>query len=229
MHKYIRNIRADQEKAYERVMGKLSLRKPREHMVRWLIDFSFRNLSSLSQQKWRDAQWAALAFAKRGGIWSVKIMQLPTKRDLIALQNWLISLWTNLAKGSVHSVDIEVKDWRGMLTAPHGMLHGQVRTAHLPWLSAFKYEVYESLTTPDVQAHVRFCLNTKCQHAFFADHKRQTYCSSSCSQSHRTRLWREKNREKFRATRKAAYKRKMESMLGQPIKIASRSKKGVST
>jgi len=205
-------------KAFKLIFAWGSGGNSRVAMARWLLDFSYRKPKQFSQKD----QWEALVFAYRGGL--RKFKDCPTKSDLMKIQNWLLSAWAELGKGEDHFVDFVFEDCRAMLLrAAGGLIHGQILKCHLSWSNAFKREVYDSFTVPAMQNRLRFCLNERCKHAFIPN-KRQAYCSSSCSQNLRTRLWRKKNHDKFLAARRAAYKRNLEVALGRPVKITFRSK-----
>ncbi len=188
-------------RAEDRVKGKPYART---NLVRWLLDFSFRNSSGFSRTEWCDVQWEALVFAYDAGERSHHPMTpLPTKPELMEIQQWLLRLWSDLGKGD-WTIIRPVGPVR-MLKQQDGKLHGMVPPLSVPWSEAFKAGVYETLTADEVARRFRFC--QECRHPFCA-RKRQAYCSSSCSQKHRTREWRQKNRVRFRAARRAAYKRK---------------------
>jgi len=204
-------------KALERVWG----HSPRTYEMgaHWLVSFTYRDVAKISRKEWRAVQWEALLFAYRGSMaWEQgeTVHPLPVAREILEIKNWLHELWANLTNGE--HVDVQTKAWMAFLKIENGVLHGTIDTLQFPWPDAFKYQVYETLTDSSVQPRLRFCHNDKCRRPFIA-HKRQIYCSTVCSQSHRTRLWRKTNRERFRAKRREAYKRKMQAKLNTPVKI----------
>ena len=195
---------ADFMRAQHRVKGEPYART---NVVRWLLNFSFRNSSRLSKAEWCDVQWEALVFAYDAGEANLHPMTpLPTKPDLREIQQWLLRLWSDLGNlGKGDWLTIRPVAPARMLRREDGKLYGMVPPLSVPWSEAFKASVYETLTADEVARRFRFC--QECRHPFCA-RKRQAYCSSSCSQKHRTREWRQKNRVRFRAARRAAYKRK---------------------
>ena len=189
------------EKAQHRVKGKPYART---NVVRWLLDFSFRDSSHFSKTEWRDARLEAFIFAYNAGEGSFMPGDtLPTKDELMEIQQWLLRLWSDLGKGDLTC--IPRLGPVGLLQHQDGKLYASQDAAGVPWFMAFRASVYETLAADDVRRRFRFC--QECRHPFCA-RKRQVYCSSSCSQKHRTREWRQKNRVRFRAARRAAYKRK---------------------
>ena len=205
-------------KAEIRVRGKPY---SRQNVMRWLLDFSFRNSARFSQTDWHDVQWEALIFAYDAdkGSHSMSSVPLPTKQELMEIQQWLLDLWPSLKSGNF--APIQTRPPAQMLRWMDGKIHGIVLPLSVPWSEAFKAHTYEISTAGEVAERFRFCL--ECSRPYCA-RKRQAYCSSSCSQKHRTRQWRQKNRAQFRAARRAAYKRKVEESLGSPVKITTRSK-----
>jgi hypothetical protein len=189
--------------------------------MRWLLDFSSRVCSGLSATEWKDLRWEVLVFAYHSDRADSVMprVPLPTKQEILKMQGWLSALFSHLTTGSL--VPIRISATTRLLCFKDGKLHGIVPHISLPWSDAFQLRVFEIATAGDVANRFRFCL--ECSRPYCA-HKRQAYCSSSCSQKHRTREWRLKNRERFRSARRAAYKRKLEASLGGRIKVAARKK-----
>jgi hypothetical protein len=210
---------ADFLRAESRVKGKPYART---NVMRWLLDFSFRDSAGFSLSDWHAVQWEALVFAYDADKDSVLPgLPLPTKQELIQIQHWLLDLWSCLNKGD--RVPIQTWPPARMLIWQDGKLHDIGDPLSVPWSEAFKARTYEISTAGEVGN--RFCFCQECSRPYCA-RKRQAYCSSACSQKHRTREWRQKNPAEFRAARRAAYKRKVEALLGRPVKIATRSKLG---
>ena len=183
--------------------------------MRWLLNFSFREIASFSQKDWHDVQWDALVFAYDADEESVMPrVPPPSKDDLMHIQQWLLNLWSALRSGNL--VPIQTKPPARMLKWMDGKLHGIGIPLSIPWSEAFKARTYEISTAGDVVERFRFC--PECDRPYCAK-KRQAYCSPACSQKHRTREWRKSKPHRFRATRREAYKRKIETTLGRPVKI----------
>src|SRR5215472_5147443 len=194
-------------KAEQRVKGKPFLRT---NVVRWLLDFSFSDSSRFFKADWHAVRWEALVFAYDS--FEENIMPrgpLPTENEVMAKKEWLLALWSDLEKGKFAIIPAVTP--ARILKFQDGRLHGIAPTNSLPWSQAFTTRVYEILTADDVVGRFRFCL--ECRRPFFAQ-KRQAYCSTSCSQKRRTREWRQNNPGKFRAARRAAYRRQKQAELG---------------
>lgn len=203
-------------KAEDRVKGKPYART---NVLRWLLDFSFRDCARFSGSDWHAVQWEALVFAYHSDKGhDLPGVPLPSKEELITIQHWLTDLWSRLKKGDV----VPIQTWppARLLTWQDGKLHGFAIPLSVPWSEAFKARTYEISTAGDVAKRFRFC--RECGRPYCA-RKRQAYCSSACSQKYRTREWRQSHPHEFRAARRAAYKRKVEELFGGPVKIATRS------
>lgn len=210
-------VTADFLSAENRVKGKPYART---NVLRWLLDFSFKDSSRFSASDWQAVQWEALVFAYHSDKGHVLPgVPLPSEEELITIKLWLVDLWSCLKKGDV----VPIQTWppARLLKWLDGKLHDIAIPLSVPWSEAFKARTYEISTSSEVTKRFRFC--RECGRPYCA-RKRQVYCSSACSQKYRTREWRQSHPHEFRAARRAAYKRKVETLVGQPIKIATRSK-----
>lgn len=245
--------RGDPSPAYKDALARVGGQPSRiENMARWILNFSFKPTESFSHKDWKDLQWEGAAFfygeefprrkpqkAKNATVqkvaaalvaqkypWTLgfEIDPLPSKGDLAELQNWLRSLWHDLQQDG--AVWITTSGWVAQLSVKNdGALVGVSSPQASSWSQRFKYRAYGVLTATDVVNRIRFCKNEKCRRPFLSI-KRQAFCSPSCSQRHRTSLFRAKNREKFRAQRREYYKKKQRERTGSP-NLRIQTKKGV--
>jgi hypothetical protein len=191
------------------------------NLLRWLLEFSYSDIQRATEKDRRKARLEALVFAYDAGKNSdMPLAPLPTEQALIEMRQWLQCLWAEVGAGKTFI--LAPISLPRMFTLRDGFVHRIVPPLSIPWPNAFRARVDEILASDSVRRHLRFCL--VCRRPFCAS-KRQAYCTPSCSQKHRTREWRQKNRERFRAARRAAYKRKVEEKLGRPVKIGARSKR----
>lgn len=239
--------------ALDRVSGRPPTVKA---FARWLLSFSFKDMESFSQKNWEDLQWEGAAFffggkypqqepppkattqrqqnvAKVAAAMVVQkypwmrgfdIDPIPSKTDLIELRDWLGSLWGDLQKDG--GKWIASSGWMAHLSVnKNGALDGFSSPQASSWLERFRYRTYEILAATEVGKRFRFCKRETCRRPFLSI-KRQTFCSVSCSQHHRTFLYRTKNREQFREKRRAYYKKKQREKTGSP-NLRIQTRKGV--
>lgn len=191
----------------------------RANLIQWLLTFSYQDTSRFTKSDWHKLQWQALVFAYDAEKHSVMPMvQLPAREQLAEMQQWLLTVWSDLEKGKI--VSAPLVGTVGNLALQSERILGFISTASVPWSAAFLFRVFNFLMSADAARRFRFC--EECRHPFVAT-KRQAYCSSSCSQKHRTRLWRQQNPQRFRDQRRAAYEKKIRTMLGKRVKIMTRS------
>ena len=84
-------------------------------------------------------------------------------------------------------------------------------------LVSFRQVVFEE-TVPVLLDRLRFCQDPKCRKAFLRQ-RRQVYCSSKCSNRHRSELWRTKNLEKASNQRHTRYVNAMKAAHGLRINV----------
>ncbi|MGH9427759.1 MAG: hypothetical protein ACRD2L_15830 [Terriglobia bacterium] len=237
-------------KALHRVAGQPSALT---NVARWLLEFTFRETAGLSQNDWKELQWegaaffyreeylqqkpppkaatkgrqkvvAALVVQKYPWMRGYEIDPLPPKTNLIELQDWLRSLWDGLEKDG--AVWITSSGWVARLfIKKNRTLVGLASPQASSWLERFKFRTYEILTATEVGKRIRFCKSEKCRRPFLSV-KRQAFCSASCSQRHRTVLYRTKNREQFRIKRREYYAKKQREQTGLP-NLRIQTRKGV--
>lgn len=210
----------DYRKALTRVGGPPSRV---DSFARWLLSFSFKNTESFSQKDWKDLRWESFAFAHPDGFPTMDgeaIRSLPSKTDLVQMQKWAGSLWENIEKGE--RVYIESNYWLAELHAEDDRIVGFASPRMSSWSESFKFEAFQVLTAKGLDGRFRFCKREKCRRPFLSI-KRQAFCSVSCSQHHRTSLYRSKNREQFREKRREYYKKKQRERTGSPnLRIQTR-------
>jgi hypothetical protein len=217
----------DSPAAYRQALDRVSGRPSTiEGFAHWLLSFSVTSNASFSAKNWKDFQWEGFVFAYPDGFPTMDgeaIRSLPSKTDLIQMQNWAGSLWKHLEKGE--RVYIESNRWLAELHAEHDRIVGFASPRMSSWSESFKFEAFQVLTAKDLDGRFRFCKREKCRRPFLSI-KRQTFCSISCSQHHRTSLYRTKNREQFREKRREYYKKKTRERTGLPNLRIQTSKGG---
>lgn len=208
-----RNLEAGQQvkgKPYARI-----------NYARWLLNFGGRDLSKLSPTQWSELRWQALTFAYSRGpdTAMLRSTSLPTKADMHVMQAWVKKLWPDL---QTDQPIILPASSRSMLVYSDGRFARILLPHSDAWPIAFAASVGETLTDPEVSSRIRFCLQC---HTPFCANKRQKYCSSSCSLTHRTYKWRREHPEEFRAARRKAYERKVKAVLGKKVMVGTRLRK----
>lgn len=214
----------DSPAAYRQALDRVSGQPPTiEGFVRWLLSFSFTSTASFSEKNWKAFQWESFAFAYPNGfptMYGRAIRSIPSKTDLTDMQQWVGNLWGNLEKGE--AVIIESNNWLAELYAEDDQIVGFASPRMSSWLESFKFEVFQVLTAKDLDGRFRFCKRETCRRPFLSV-KRQGFCSASCSQHHRTALYRTKNREQFREKRREYYAKKQREQTGLPnLRIQTR-------
>ncbi len=187
--------------------------------ARWLLGFAACDLTKLSPAEWSDLRWQAIVFAYNPGPGNamLRAASLPNKTAVQVMQGWVQKLWPDLQKAQ--PVILPASS-RSMLAYSDGRFVRIFLPHWDPWPIAFAASVGELLTDPEVAPRIRFCLQC---HKPFCANKRQTYCSGSCSLTHRTYKWRKQNPERFRAARREAYQRKVKAKLGGAVRVGTRS------
>ena len=145
----------------------------------------------------------------------------PSKAALREMQRWLRDLWPRLREQKVVALQASAPT---VVAYIDSRFIKQIQPNQAPWQKAFPTRVADVLTDPEVSIRFRFCL--QCQKPFCAN-KRQMYCSGSCSLTHRTNKWRQRNPEKFRAARRKAYERKVKAELGGSVRAGTRSRRSI--
>jgi hypothetical protein len=177
--------------------------------ARWLLTFArreplydTRQLAVSSEADALALRWEAIAFAKGTGQFTLGPDDLPSWAALTTARH---RVWTVILAELRHGRQAEVEArWRGALAIrTDGRITGSPLTGELPFLDAFLVQAFETLAgLARAKRGLRFCL--KCKGPFVA-RGRQLYDSATCSQSHRTALYRSRHREEFRAYRRAHY------------------------
>lgn len=178
------------------------------------LSYETRQLAATSEAEAAAVRWEALAFAKGTREFSVSESDLPSWSGVTKAHTRLrIMVLAELRNGRPARVETR---WSGALTiGSDGRVSGHSLTGELPFLDGFLVQTYEALARLATEKRrLRFC--PKCQHPFVA-RGRQVYDSGTCSQSHRTALYRTKHREKFRAYRQRYYRERVAERLGKPV------------
>jgi hypothetical protein len=229
--------------AYREALIRVAGRDPSfTHVAGWLIALTFKDIAGLSEQTRQSLQQegAAFFYGKRyqpplpstattdvrhklaialterdHPEWRGHFLNpLPSASDLAQFQNWLRGLWDGLKTGEEGW--IVTSGWMGRLSVKkNGALDGVSSPQTTSWLQRFQLKTYEALMAPEVRKHFRFCKSNVCRRPFLSI-KRQAFCSVSCSQRHRTTLYRAKNRELFRQKRREYYLKKQREQSGNP-------------
>jgi hypothetical protein len=189
-----------------------------EARSRWLLTFAARDLDALPASSWKGLLQDLAVFLstppahhRRFTVdpsWGVGE---PGARDCHA---WINEVLTQLqAPSRTRRLEVDLERRRIRLIWQEGSFFPiDAVTA----LGAMK-EVVLLETLRMLGRRLRFCPREGCGRGFVA-RKRQVYCSPRCSQTVRSRRWRDANPEEARAARRASYRRK----LPKNIKIATR-------
>lgn len=132
--------------------------------------------------------------------------------DLRECHEWLRTGLASLARG---------EGWRIRYEFPPNYVVGLRRVSRIfgvyRALIPFRQVVFEE-TVPVLLYRLRFCQDPKCRKAFLRQ-RRQVYCSSKCSNRHRSELWRKKNPEKASNQRHTRYVIVMKAAHGPKINV----------
>ncbi len=161
-----------------------------EDRARWLLDFAIIDLHSLSVDDWKKLAGELAAFLTPAGtmLYSSRARELQP-RGVRGLQRWLrkgllMLSFTQTFLWQITRNEVVVLQW----TRRQGLGHYTVRQDQVGAAGeVFRAAVATLLTA--VSARFRFC--GQCRRPFVG-HKRQTYCTSQCSQATRTRRFRTK-------------------------------------
>jgi hypothetical protein len=195
----------------------------RDGRARWLLAFAkrertyeTRQLAIASDAKALTVRWDALAFAKGRGDFTVSKDDLPSWQQVTSVHKELWDVLGELQRE--RPADIEARQQR-LLTIRDGIVKGRTLSDELPFRDGFMLQVADTLEALGAaQRRLRFCL--KCQQPFVGV-GRQRYDSRTCSQAHRTALYRERHREDFRAYRRRYYRRRLAQKLGKRVERIS--------
>lgn len=217
----------DSPVAYRQALDRIAGRPSKvEGFARWLLHFCFIETAGYSKKDWTDFQWDSFVFAHPDGfptMYGKAIRELPSREELAGMQQWVRNLWRNLQDGE--KAHIKHDFWLAELHAENDRIVGFASPRMSSWSESFKFETFQVLTAKDLDGRFRFCKNEKCRRPFLSI-KRQAYCSVSCSQHHRTSLYRTKNREQFREKRREYYAKKQRERTGLP-NLRIQTRKGV--
>ena len=186
-----------------------------EAVGRWLIDLARRDLTKLTEEEWGKLKCEAAA-----------LCLVPKQYRAYCFPDQILQSWhRNLSERLLLLRDPREQRRRFL------SLDGDSKyLAQLPALQVieyvdcavgFKFLVFRTLSY--LGNRLRSCLN--CRRLFVA-HKRQSYCSPSCSQSTRMLRYRTNNREAFNKKRREYYRRSMQARFAdQKVKIGDYGRK----
>ena len=187
-----------------------------EARLRWLVNFGNLVPASLTDEQRAAVRQEARAFAHlqevdpaiRGRVRSLPPPTDTTPDVLTDAEIWQAQRWLKrgldlLARAEKWNFTPRV---RYELDAYQGLLWTRLKaTSRLEQLKALAYEAFRD-------ARFRFRICPHCSRAFVPI-RRQVYCSERCSQTVRTRKWREAHPDKNRAIRRAQYRKSMTAKL----------------
>ena len=181
--------------------------------ARWLLQFAATELEQMSEGKLRELRADLDGFlCSDRDIRPVSTSGSASNADLRECHEWLRTGLATLARG---------EGWRIRYEFPPNYVVRLRRVTRVfgvyrP-LIPFRQVVLEE-TIPVLLDRLRFCGDPKCRKAFIRQ-RRQVYCSSKCSNRHRSELWRKKNPEKASNQRHTRYVNVMKSAHGPKIKV----------
>ena len=208
-----------------------------EAQARWLLNFAAPSLNLRTkppETRWAQLKWEAWVFAWdsrpqdfRATMSGPEPPQAPSFEEVRAVQTWFSSFLGQLLQGR-HGQTGKIPTWNATLLMGSGVVKmGGPQYRDMTWRDAFKVRAYETFRLlKEKRRRVKVCHEPKCQRPFLARGKR-IYCSTKCLGARREREYRNRDREKFRAKRRAAYKarkaRKLDVDLAQvPIRAYQR-------
>ena len=176
---------------------------PVDQLARWLLEFAARDLAGLAQAGWRRLLHVELPefmgpiFITRGH--GPAEVGPRLKARIRAEQRWLRQGLVSLAETGTWQLPHTAQRPRVLRVGRAGLVpYGEAPL--VPFWAAFRRAVFDVLEK--VGGRFRSC--PECGRPFIR-RKRQGYCSLGCSQSVRTRKYRQADPERFRAQRRAAY------------------------
>jgi hypothetical protein len=184
--------------------GRRGARATAEARARWLVEFARRDLRQLTAPEQQILTRGLLTIAvpwSRGGLAS----RPPALAVVRAWQRWLRAGLNQLERGEDWPIRLGSRRWR-LSYGARGLERQEYWSLDHQWQEAtqvFHDEVAHTLG--ELGRRFRFCVH--CGHAFVA-RRRQTYCGSTCSQTFRTRKYRQTHREAFNWRRRQAYARR---------------------
>jgi hypothetical protein len=169
---------------------------------RWLYDFARLKpgLLELPAKDRTRVAWEALRFAK-GRSWDVGQHDKPPAWKEVTSAHF--HLWTEVFR-ALKMDGVCAGGWAGEIRLrPDGTLNAHTRTDELGFMTAFRYQAIDFLRRQGARGiRLRFC--EQCGLPFPAKRPDARLCpGTSCRQL----AWRRKNREAFRKSRNAAYRR----------------------
>lgn len=203
----------------------------------WLLGFERKDVGQLSQGQLLDMVWEIVAFwvevdLKRLPGGQTRLGPFPGFTDLheqvmrdheaagaevksihVRLCDCLRRLFTN---GSAE-YQVSCPPLLRLLRLPTGQISRGVFNQSLS--DTFIPKVFDLLMR--LGDHLTRCANQKCNN-LLVRHRRQVFCSPRCSQSARTKKWRETHRERLQQMRRNTYAKKMRRKHGEKVRIQRR-------
>ena len=187
-----------------------------EPRLRWLLRFGELDLDSLTDQQREAVRLEARAFLALQEVEPAvrrQLLRFPpptaatpgmlTQAETRSMHSWLRKGLGRLRVSETWEFAPRV---RYQLDAYRGLLFSRLRAnSRVEQFKALAYDAFRD-------ARFRFRLCPECSRPFVPV-RRQSYCSSACSQAWRTRKWRSTHREKVRKMRRDQYRRSITGKL----------------
>jgi hypothetical protein len=181
--------------------------------ARWLLQFAPTELEQLSEGKLGELRADLDSFLRSDSdVRPVSTSGRASNADLRECQEWLRTGLATLARGEGWKIQYEFPPYYAVRLTGVTRVFGVYRP-----LIPFRQVVFEE-TVPVLLYRLRFCQDPKCRKPFLR-RRRQVYCSSRCSNRHRSELWRKKNPEKASNQRHTRYVNVMKSVHGPKINV----------
>lgn len=165
------------EKVYQEALGRIG--STAEKKCRWFLRFAELNFKMLTHKEWLElAEARKVLTSKTGNFNAAVYSDKAARRDQEEIQQFLTSLRTE-----------KLVSTPGVFTKMFMFMEGELRGVHVITTELFLGAFGEILWA--VKDKFRAC--ERCD-KFYVATKRQTYCSSTCSQTTRTSRYRAKAR-----------------------------------
>lgn len=181
--------------------------------ARWLLQFTATELEQLSPSKLTELRVHLDDFLRSDrDIRPASTSASASNADLKECHEWLRTGLAALARGEGWRIQYELPPNYVVRLTRVTRIFGMYRA-----LIPFKQVVFEE-TVPVLLNRLRFCRDPKCRKGFLRQ-RRQVYCSSHCSNRHRSERWRENNPEKASNQRHARYVNVLKAAHGPKINV----------
>ncbi len=192
---------------------------------RWLLTFAARDLKTLTPRARRIVQMEVDFFVVSenigrsprvpGGLAAIRFPAEEFAKHPPMIEDRQIRRWHRWLRGGIAKL-VRGEVWRISVAMMHQLGVGSFLSLGITrsiddifkigTVEAFKHE------------WSRFRLCERCRAAFIGQ-KRQSYCTSRCSQAMRTRRYRTRNAERVRVLRRANYERKQRVKHGAKVRV----------